>query len=300
MLLMPILRTLLISFPSAFQFCVLCLVGAMGSTAALGTEANTKPVVNPGSMIIWNSVNRGSLRAVLQPIQESKLSSRAAGIIERYQAEEGQSVRAGDPIIVLDSDQESAEVAQAEAVLRGSQADLDHAERDFERVKPLSQEQIYSDKQFSDARFAFEAAQSRVAQAQASLALAQVRLANRTIVSPIGGIFLKKTKNVGESVERFETVARIVDISSLAMVVYCDASLFEQLKDFRTALIQVYKNQETFITVTGKVSYVDPIIDPMSGTFRMRIQLPLSRDVAPGYSAILLPEPLPTDRPGKQ
>jgi RND family efflux transporter MFP subunit len=251
-------------------------------------------------MITWNSVNRGSLRAVLQPIQESKLSSRAAGIIERYQAEEGQSVRAGDPIIVLDSDQESAEVAQAEAVLRGSQADLDHAQRDFERVKPLSQEQIYSDKQFSDARFAFEAAQSRVAQAQASLALAQVRLANRTIVSPIGGIFLKKTKNVGESVERFETVARIVDISSLAMVVYCDASLFEQLKDFRTALIQVYKNQETFITVTGKVSYVDPIIDPMSGTFRMRIQLPLSRDVAPGYSAILLPEPLSTDSSGKQ
>jgi RND family efflux transporter MFP subunit len=279
---------------------LMALVGAAAPFAGQAAEERAGQAVISDSQGIMNSINRGSLRAGLWPIQDIHLSSRAAGIIERYLAEEGQSVHAGDAIMVLDSNQEKAEVAVAEAVLRGAQAELDHARQDLDRAKPLSQEKIFSDKQFADAKYTFEVAQNRVMQAEASLSLAQSRLSNRTIASTIDGIFLKKTKNVGEAVDRFETVARIVDITAVKMEVYVDGSLFDSLKGAQAVRVQVFKSQDNYVTVEGKVTFIDPIIDPMSGTFRVRVELTPSADVIPGYSAILLLQPLQGEQLGKR
>jgi RND family efflux transporter MFP subunit len=241
------------------------------------------------SRVDWNSINRGSLRSIVRPAQDIRLSSRAAGIVQRYLAEEGQTIKSGDQILTLDDDQEKAEVAQAEAVLRGAEADMERAEAEFERTKPLSAERIYSPKQFADTKFSLETARSRMAQAQAALVLAKVRLANRAITSPINGIFLKKTKEVGESVERFEPVARIVDLSYLEIVVYCDGSLYDTLSKRSEVAVQVSKSDDRHVVVQGKVTYVDPIIDS-TGTFRIRVRLPSSEDIAPGLTAVLLPQ----------
>jgi RND family efflux transporter MFP subunit len=239
---------------------------------------------------VWTSVNRGSLRAIVQAAQDIRLSARAAGVIQRYAAEEGQSLRKDAPILILDDNQEKAELAQAEAVLRASQAEVSHAEGEFERAKPLSEERIFSDKQFAEAKYALEVARSRLAQAEAAVALAKVRLADRTIISPFDGIFLKKSKSIGEAIERFEPVARLVDLSYLEIVVYCDASLFGSFNRDRAVSVQVSKSDDSpSVVVQGTVSYVDPIIDPASGTFRVRVRLPASGSTAPGYTAVLLP-----------
>lgn len=250
------------------------------------------------SHVLWTNVNRGSLRAIVQPAQDIRLSARAAGIIQRYEAEEGADIRKNAPILVLDDDQEKAELAQAEAVLRAAQAELEHAEGEFERAKPLNEERIFSNKQFAEAKYLLEVARSRLAQAQAAVALAKVRLADRTIVSPFDGIFLKKSKGVGEAIERFEPVARIIDLSYLEIVVYCDASLFGSFKGNNAVSVQVSKSDDSqVVVVQGTVTYVDPIIDPASGTFRMRVRLPASDVTAPGYTAVLLPQSKPVSSP---
>jgi RND family efflux transporter MFP subunit len=281
---------------SLTHFCIatLCCCTAQGGTAA------ETPAPNDAKewKVDWNSINRGSLRSIVRPAQDIRLSSRAAGIIQRYDAEEGRTIKSGDRILVLDDDQEKAEVAQAEAVLRGAEADLERAEAEFERTKPLSAERIYSPKQFADSKFMLETARSRVAQAQAAVVLAKVRLANRTITSPINGIFLKKTKEVGESVERFEPVARIIDRSYLEIVVYCDASLYDTLSGRSEVAVQVSKSEDRHVVVQGKVTYVDPIIDS-TGTFRLRVRLPDSGDIAPGLTAVLLPDTKLTANTGK-
>lgn len=279
-------------FPSRF-LPVVALVGAMCVGARISAEENSVSPENKESGVQWNSINRTSLRAVIQPANDVRLSSRAAGIIKRYDAEEGQTVKSGDPILALDDDQEKAELSQAESLLQGAQAELGHAEREFERAKPLTDERIYSDKQLSEATYVRETARSRLAQAQAAVDLARVRLANRTITAPFTGIFLKKTKNIGESVERFEPVARIVDLSFLEIVLFCDASLFDTLRKQTEVSLQVSKSDDRHVVVRGRVTYVDPIIDPASGTFRIRIRLPNSPDTAPGYTAVLLLQPPP-------
>lgn len=277
-----------------------CCLGAIVFRLPPGLgAAESPPAVSPKeSQIDWNTINRGSLRSIVRPARDIRLSSRAAGIIQRYEAEEGQTLKSGDRILVLDDDQEKAEVAQAEAILAGAQADLERALAEFERTKPLSAERIYSPKQFADSKFAMEAAKSRVAQAQAALDLAKVRLSNRAITSPIDGIFLKKTKEVGESVERFEPVARIIDRSYLELVVYCDSSLYETFYGRTEVAVQVSKSDDRNLVIQGRITFVDPVIDS-TGTFRVRVRLPESSEIAPGLTAVLLPSMKLSSQSGK-
>ncbi len=256
------------------------LVAAQDSATPTDREANAPTI---------ESASRGSLRSVLRPIADVRLSARAAGVIERFHVDEGATVRVGDPIISLDMDTEKAEVLQAEAVLRGAKAELDRAIAEFERTKSLSNENIFSEKQLLETKTIKEIAFSRNVQAEASLAMARARLMNRTISSPINGIFLKSNKSAGEAVERFEIVARVIDISALEMVVFGDSRFFATFRTLENVDVQIFISPSQQPIVKAKVAHIDPIIDPSSGTFRIKLHLSPSSEVAPGYTAILVP-----------
>jgi|LakMenEpi03Aug12_release.lakeMendotaPanAssembly.Ray.scaffolds.fasta_scaffold103993_3 RND family efflux transporter MFP subunit len=239
-----------------------------------------------GSALDDNS--RGSLRSVLRPIADIRVSSRAAGVIEHFHVEEGAALEQGDPILSLDMDAERAELAQAIALVDGAKAELDRTTSEYERARPLSAENIFSEKQLLEALTARDLAASRLAQAEAARDLAQSRLANRTLTSPIKGVFLKTSKSVGEAVERFETVARIVDASRLELLVYADARYFKKFAHGGQAKVRIALPTGGQVVVEGTVSHVDPIVDPATGTFRIRLQFEPTADVAAGYTAILL------------
>ncbi len=253
-----------------------------------------------GSLHTGVGAMRGSFRSVLRPAIDVSLSARAAGVVDALHIPEGQPVSAGQAIMTLDSDQERAEVANAEAAMRGAKAELERAAAEFERIQRLRVDNIYSEKQLLDAKAQAALAQSRYDQSVASLQMARVRLANRSIVSPISGIFLKTNKLVGEAVDRYETVARVVDVTSLEMVVFCDARYFSLFKSGQQVDVRVFKSTEDQPIVTGLVVHTDPIVDPSSGTFRVKIKLERSDQSIPGLSALLMApaaKPLSASRP---
>lgn len=268
------------------------LGGLVLLAGAAPLAAQTPPAPAPGasdSPSLLETLNRGSLRSVLRPSADLKLSARAAGFIERFHVTEGSPVKAGEPIVSLDADMEKAQVVQAEAMLRGAQADFERAQAEFDRVKPLASEGIYSEKQFIEAKTNVGITLSKLEQAEANLGIAKASLTNRTISSPIDGIFLKSNKSVGEAVERYEVVARVVDVSVLEMVVYCDARLFPSFHGRTDAQIRILRSPDDQPVVPAKVSHVDPVIDPSSGTFRVKLSIIPSADAASGLSAVLIP-----------
>lgn len=252
---------------------------ALALSTGLGAQTGTQA---------WSTPSRGSLRSVLAPKYDIKLSFPAAGIVEKILLSEGSRLRAGQPIMVLDSRQEEAEVAQATASLHGTQADLERAGTEFARIEALFKDRIASDKQFEESRSLLKAAQARVEQAKAVLTLAQVRLDNRTLCAPIDGIFLKTVKSVGEAVERFETVARVVDPSSLRFVVYGDYALLGRFLPGQKVSLQVQSSPEAENRVDGIVLHIDPIVDSTSGTFRIIIEVKPSEKAIAGLSALLI------------
>ncbi len=261
------------------------------STAACAPLAGQLPA-GPASAAPFHGLGtgtaRGSFRSVLRPAIDVSLSARAAGIVETLHVPEGTTIKAGQAIMSLDSNQEQAELAQAEAAARGAQAEFERAKAELERIHRLREDNIYSEKQFLDARAQAELAHSRYDQARAAVELTRVRLANRSITSPIDGIFLKTNKLVGEAVERYETVARVVDVSSLEMVVFCDAEFFSLFKTGQQVDVRLFRSAEDQPIVTGTVVHTDPIVDPSSGTFRIKIKIERSAQCVPGLAALLI------------
>jgi len=276
-------------FRSRIRFQVLAsLLLLLGGALARAETLTTKEPASTIPMIPSGGTPRGSFRSVLRPAIDVSLSARAAGVVDVLNVPEGQEVTAGQPIISLDSDQEKAEVAQAEAAVRGAKAEMERVVSELDRMQSLKDDKIYSEKQFGEARSQATQARSRFEQNEAGLQMARVRLANRTIKSPIAGIFLKTNKLVGEAVERYETVARVVDVTSLEMVVFCDARYFSLFKPGQHVDVRVFKSTEEQPLVPGLVVHKDPIIDPSSGTFRVKIKVERSEHSVPGLAALLI------------
>ncbi len=245
-------------------------------------------IAQVGSISSPISVNRGSWRSVIMPNDDVRLSAQAEGLIVAYPHKEGDRVKKGDILVEMDDRAEKVQLANAEAALRRAVAEKIKAEKDFERIKSLYDEHIASDKQFLEATYALEQAQAGFSQAQQAVEMASLQLSYRTIRSPIDGIFFKKIKSVGEVLQRLEVAARVIDDSSLDMMVYVSPQYFGLFQIGDRVDIQLLDGPHMGKIVEALVDYVDPLIDPASGTFRVKLLVEPSMDVYSGLGALLL------------
>lgn len=265
------------------------LTGAAVLLLATGA-IRAQPLGSQAELSDWG-VDRGSLRAVLMPVEDVRLSSRAAGVVERYLVREGERVSAGQILMELNREQEKAEVAQSEAALKAAEAELTRASKEFARAELLRTENISSEKQYEEATYQLALAEAARDRAEAALSGARDRLEARTIKSPIDGLFFKRSKSVGEAVAQFETVARVIDDSELELVVYAGSSLFGTLQPNRSATVEVMDGPGRGTKVPGTITHVDSLVDPASGTFRIKVRVEPSSVAGAGFAARLLLEP---------
>ena len=240
------------------------------------------------SYLLEPDTYRGSLRSVLLPREDIKLSAASAGIIKIYHVEEGQRVSAGEVVLELDAREEKAAVNQSESILEGAAAELEKARKDMKRVEKLYKDNIQSEREYEETVYQLAKAESQYKYTQATLETAKIRLDKMKIKSPIDGIFLKKYKSVGESVERLETVARVLDDTRLELVVYCGSHLFGSMHSDTTLNIEILDGPSRGEQVAAEIVYVDPIIDPSSGTFRVKLEISPTETVSAGLAARLI------------
>jgi len=262
---------------------LLCLIAFIINTGVL--IGQSPPV---STYDLDNATYRGSLRSVLLPREDIKLSTASAGIIKIYHLEEGQAVKTGEVILELNAGEEDAAVNHAQAVVEGAAAELEKTRQDMGRVEKLFNDNIQSKRQYEETVYRLSKAESQLKQAQATLKMAKIRLEKMKIKSPIDGIFFKKYKSVGESVERLEPVARVLDESRLEFVVYGGSYLFRSLHADTTMQIEILDGPARGEQVSAEVVYVDPLIDPSTGTFRIKLEVSPSESVSAGLAAILL------------
>jgi RND family efflux transporter MFP subunit len=138
----------------------------------------------------------GQLRSRL----EATLSAPATGTVAQVQAEVGDKVKKGAPLMVLDTSNVLIGVEQAMAARAMAQAGLDSANTELERTKKLfeggSAPQAILDKVQAGQR----QAAAGFAQADAAVRSAQEMLRDHTLRAPFDGIVTARLKNLGDTV----------------------------------------------------------------------------------------------------
>ena len=232
-------------------------------------------------------------RAVLLPAASVNVSASSPGIIRSQPVAEGERVKAGQLVVELDPQEEESRVKEAEGMFDATVAELARAEAAFHRAEELFHADYQSQRQFEDAKAAYERAKAQRKQAEGSLDGARIRLARKFVRAPFDGVLLRRFKVPGEAVETFEIVARILDDRYLEMLMFGDANQFGTIKLGDKLPIELLDGPKRGTRLEAEVVSVDPVIDPASGTFRFKLRLAPQENVVVGLSARLLPQTPP-------
>jgi HlyD family secretion protein len=152
----------------------------------------------------------GTLEAVSTVQVGSQLSGRISALLADYNSvvRKGQVIARLDPsLFQAQADQAKATLARDRAQVERARAQRQDAQRKLSRAKELASNQLIAASDLDAAQSTFDAAdadlksaQADVVQAQASLSQAQVNLEHAVIQSPIDGIVISRSVDVGQTV----------------------------------------------------------------------------------------------------
>jgi len=153
----------------------------------------------------------------LQPTNKVDVSSEMSGIVKSVEANYNDKVKIGQVLARIDTSKLDAEATQYKAALESAKARVLQAKATFsetrnklsqlERVRELSKGKVPSQSEFDAAQAAFERAKAdeasavaAVTQAEATLEVNQTNIGKTIIRSPINGIVLTRSVELGQTV----------------------------------------------------------------------------------------------------
>lgn len=162
---------------------------------ALATLRQPTPALSPQPAIPVRviSVEQRDVPRSLQAIgavkagQNVEVRPQVDGLLMRIAVMEGQQVKRGDLLAVLDDRSARAQLDQARAQLRQSEARLRVAQIDLARYRQLGDDKSISHQALDQQQALTDQLEAAVAGDQASIALARVQLSHTQIHSPVSG-----------------------------------------------------------------------------------------------------------------
>jgi RND family efflux transporter MFP subunit len=148
-------------------------------------------------------------------MQEVDLLPQVDGYIKEIKFKEGDIVKAGAVLYVLDDERYRAVANQRKADLEAAEAEARRAERYWERMQKADSRGI-TQKERDDAEAGADKAKAAVLQAKANLVVAEYDLKKAVVVAPISGQIGKTSAHMGDYVAPSKgALARIVQIDPI-------------------------------------------------------------------------------------
>jgi RND family efflux transporter MFP subunit len=227
-------------------------------------SADTVPPPPPGSSFL-SGQTEAHRRSTLTP----KVSSTVTRVLVR----DGDIVRNGQALVVLDTRDFALRTQQAEAALAGAKVQLDSAKLDWNRTKALLDDKAVPQAQFDMVDARWKGAQAGVAQAETAVAMGRKALRDATIHAPFGGIIVKRMVNEGEyaSVMPATPLVIIEEVDPLDLRVQVPSTEMDRVRAGATVKVRF---PATGQTLEARLTRVVAALDPRSRTFSAIAELP--------------------------
>jgi RND family efflux transporter MFP subunit len=201
----------------------------------------------------------------------ARIDSKVSGRIKELPVVLGQKVQAGQLIAGLEAAEIKARLEQAEAALQQS-------ERDWQRVEALFNQQATT-------RSERDAAESRYLMAKAAVAEARALTAYTQVMAPFDGVVTYKWAQAGDLAMPGKPIVDLEDASRLQL----EADLPEAIVGRVQPGAQMAVRSDALAgEIAGTVVEMAPSADPVSRTFKVKLDLPGSPGLKPGQFARLV------------
>ena len=270
-------------------------VAALAAVAALliwllrpQTQQPVYPIVAVEPVTTDNVNICGEYVGRIRAQQFVEVHARVEGYLEQMLFAEGTHVNKGQTLFVIDPKLYRARANRARAQLNKARAQALKAERDLNRIRPLYEQNAASQLDLDNAIAAYESAAADVKVSEADLTQAEMTLGYTTVRSPISGYISERSADIGTlvgpggqsllaTVVKSDTVR--VDFSMTAL-----DYLRSKARNVNLGHKDSTRKWDPYITITladdsqspfrGLVDFADPQVDPRTGTFSVRAEMP--------------------------
>jgi HlyD family secretion protein len=232
-------------------------------------------LANPAYAASENSVSAQktvTASAVIVPAQTSEMGFLISGIVKEVPVKEGDVVKAGQTLIVLDAPSLEFAVNEAQAALRSSQAQAEIQSNEIIKKYKINYSTFKVKKlRLSVPHEVIDIANANVQKAQARVEIAQANLAQGMIIAPQDGVVASIDGIPGEFVKANQAVITLATLDTL-QVETTDLSERDvpnvHLGDSANILVDALDQ-----SIPGKVISISPIADIVGGDVVFKVTI---------------------------
>jgi membrane fusion protein, multidrug efflux system len=216
-----------------------------------------------------------------------EIVARVSGFLQKISYREGDLVQEGQVLFVMDQKPFLAQVAASQGTVENRKAQLWTAKANYDRIKPLAEQDAASKSDLDNATGQLHSAQASLYEAEAQLEKTKLDLSYATIRSPIRGVTGKSLMREGAYLSvagqssQLTYVARIDPIWVTFNISQNDQAYFE--REVQAGRLVRAKGEQYEVEVElgdgtrypygGKVNFADPSFSKDTGSFQIRASL---------------------------
>ena len=202
-----------------------------------------------------------------------EIRSQVSGILKRQLYKEGEFVRRGQPLFIIDQAPFQADLEAARAAANQAKAQLEQADRELARTRRLYAQQAVPQKDLDDAQSTAKVARAALKAAEAKAAASSISLSHTQITAPADGIAGMALVNPGTLVTAQSTQLTTLTQKKDLKVVFAisDRDLGNASMTLGNAVEVVNSDGKR---IPAKLDYVSQSVTPDLGTRQMRARSP--------------------------
>jgi RND family efflux transporter MFP subunit len=230
-------------------------------------------------------------------VNTTTLVARVQGFIQAIKYKDGDAVKAGDVLFVIEQKPYQLTLEQAEAGQSSAAADTKKAEADYKRQVDLAAKNIASQSTLDQSTAAKDAAVAKQKQSEVDIEQAQLNLSYTEVKAPFDGIVTAREVSLGQLVGAGSptTLATIVQLDPIYVNFAVSETDVQEIRagirargltsdDLKKIPIEVGLQSEEGYPHKGNLDYAAPTITASTGTLLVRGVLPNeNRSLLPGY-----------------
>ena len=238
---------------------------------ACGQESTAPVVIRPAMVVqpLPSAQSMDSYPGEVRARFEPELAFRIAGKVSKRLVEEGQRVKANQPLAELDAQDVRLQLDATRAQVAAAEANLQLVRSERDRYKTLLDRQMVSHSQYDNAENLYRSGEARLKQIKAELTVADNQTSYTVLRAPQDGVVAKRAVEVGQVVAAGQTVFTLAADGEREVLISLPEQNFSRFKVGQPVTVELWTQREQ--RFAGRIRELSPAADPRSRTFAARI-----------------------------